>query len=341
MTKLDINTKIVILTVASLLVIGNIVNLSNGLTENRLNLAIHSSGKNTWKNMASTGPTARAAHQMVYNSLYQKVILFGGHNGTGTYCDDTWVYDLITNTWTEKNPTTKPSGRFNHAMVYDSNSDKVILFGGYDGSNQVNDTWAYDFISDDWTQMNPSSAPSTRWRHSMVYDSFGKVILFGGRNITGYFMNKTWVYDYPSNTWTPMNPSSTPPGRADCTIVHDSNFRKDILFGGTNFSTDPFTDTWVYDFTTNTWTQMNPSTAPRTSEHAMVYDSTSTKVVLVGGFSSDTWVYDLDTTNEENVTLGTSIESSVEPLSSSFPGFFVILIFLGALVVVIRKTKKT
>ncbi len=34
---------------------------------------------------------------------------------------------------------TKPSGRFGHSMVYDSNSDKVILFGGYDGIQYVDD----------------------------------------------------------------------------------------------------------------------------------------------------------------------------------------------------------
>ena len=42
-------------------------------------------------------------------------------------------------------------------MVYDTQTNKVILFGG-DGNNgnDLNDTWAYDPQSNTWTELSPS-----------------------------------------------------------------------------------------------------------------------------------------------------------------------------------------
>jgi hypothetical protein len=38
---------------------------------------------------------------------------------------------ILANTWTNMNPSTHPGARSGHAMAYDSESDRVILFGGY------------------------------------------------------------------------------------------------------------------------------------------------------------------------------------------------------------------
>ncbi len=40
---------------------------------------------------------------MVYDSTAHKVVLFGGRD-IGAEDDDTWTYDLATNTWTNVNP---------------------------------------------------------------------------------------------------------------------------------------------------------------------------------------------------------------------------------------------
>jgi hypothetical protein len=53
---------------------------------------------------------------------------------------------ILANTWTNMNPSTHPGARSHHAMAYDSQSDRVILFGGYSGRKYYyySDTWAYD-----------------------------------------------------------------------------------------------------------------------------------------------------------------------------------------------------
>jgi len=66
------------------------------------------------------------------------------------------------NEWTNMNPATKPLGRWEHAMAYDSESDRVIMFAGMKpgvgGSCRcimLADTWAYNFNTNTWTNMNP------------------------------------------------------------------------------------------------------------------------------------------------------------------------------------------
>ena len=46
------------------------------------------------------------------------------------------------NTWINLNPSTKPSARFSHSMVYAGNN-KIILFGGDDSIGICNGSWEY------------------------------------------------------------------------------------------------------------------------------------------------------------------------------------------------------
>lgn len=112
---------------------------------------------NLWTELHPEGdvPSARSGHSMVYDSRSGSVILFGGDgifvrgDGASTYrkLNDTWIYDPVTNVWTELAPAGYlPPGRSAHAMVYDPVAGKVILFGGVGGvrgGEGLSDTWAY------------------------------------------------------------------------------------------------------------------------------------------------------------------------------------------------------
>ena len=68
-----------------------------------------------------------------------------------------YSYDYNTNSWEQKDLLNTGPFKYGHKLAYDSESDKVILFGGgsepYDISNE---TWAYDYNTDSWTQMTYS-----------------------------------------------------------------------------------------------------------------------------------------------------------------------------------------
>jgi hypothetical protein len=95
----------------------------------------------TWTQIVVQGPQARYGQAMAYDSDRHVVVLFGGQNG-GPFgqgvLGDTWEYDG--SSWTQL-PITGPSPRTFVKMVYDPSRQRMVLFGGYNGTTTVSDTW--------------------------------------------------------------------------------------------------------------------------------------------------------------------------------------------------------
>ena len=114
------------------------------------------------------------------------------------------------------------------------------------------DTAAYDYNTDTWTDMNPAPRPAVQDYMAMAYDAGSdRVILFGGDGDS-----ETWAYDFNSNTWTNMFPVEHPSGRWGHKMAYDEGSDRVVLFGGETAGTTPSSETWAYDFNSNTWTHM-------------------------------------------------------------------------------------
>jgi hypothetical protein len=57
------------------------------------------------------------------------------------------------------NPEIEPPSVSRHAMVYDEEKDRIILFGGWLDPNVpfdfTDEFWAYDYESNTWTDLTP------------------------------------------------------------------------------------------------------------------------------------------------------------------------------------------
>jgi len=271
----------------------------------------------TWYNMSPATKSGgnplygRYHAAMVYDPDVDRMIMFGGQNPDGTNLNDTWEYDHDSNTWTNRSPTYVGTltPRYGADMVYDSDADKIILFGGNGGSPQVrqSDTWIYNYNNNTWWERSPIIVEGTlyaRYKHRMVYDSTEKkTIMFGGQ---GRY-NDTWEYDYDTNTWsnrTPIYDSGILWPRDTHGMTYDPIADKVILFGGYadyGPSNDESNDTWAYDYSDNTWYNRSPTYSGGTMEIRddlrLVYDSNSDRTLLFGGGDfenialNDTWVY--------------------------------------------------
>jgi N-acetylneuraminic acid mutarotase len=257
---------------------------------------------NTWTQKAF-GPTGRKYHALASIYYDDKVVLFSGFDGND-YVDDTWVYDLSDDTWTQMSPSTSPSARKGHEMASIYDTDKIVLFGGnVSGTHFIDDTWVYDLSEDDWTDMNPASdIPSPRRGHGMssLYET-DKVVIFGGYSDVTSYVHDTWVYDSGDNIWTLKEPPTSPsPRYITHGIASIYNDDKAMLFGGGFYDGMwyNFDDTWIYDLSEDTWTEMNPASNPKGRRgHVLSSISDTDLVLLFGGYDGDyledTWVYDL------------------------------------------------
>jgi N-acetylneuraminic acid mutarotase len=267
-------------------------------------------GAGAWTELAPSGqvPSEREYHQMVYDPVGKRLIMFGGGSSVAAL-NDTWSFDPVAGTWTELHPTGElPPILEEHAMVYDPVSRRVILFGGWNGDSteMINETWAYDAAANTWIRLSPlGTLPAKRMGHSLVYDPAShRVILFGGFGgpsaTTGADLNDTWAYDPAANTWTQLTPAGNlPAARQGQAMVLDPRSGDLILYGGSDGVAE-LDDTWSYDPNANSWTELEPlGGAPAGREdHVMVYDEASATISLFGGSDllrsmhfGDTWDY--------------------------------------------------
>jgi len=292
--------------------------LTNLTLNSDSNLQLNRTYQDTWKELPSVCPPPRSGHAMAYDSKLDKVLLFGGINYDGnvlTYYEDTWVYDLATDSWTQLNPPDSPGPRAYHSMVYHPVSEQFFIFGGMDefGYECLQEGLVFDIKTNRWDyislQGNPSSLPS-RCGSSMVYDVFEElIILFGGYDpYSDFYYHDTWTIDLMDGMAECYNFTSidAPSSRAfhDMVSVYDNYDpmeRSIILFGGWNDGI-ALGDTWRYDFP-DSWTQLTPTSSPGSRfGHSMVYNNHSSQIILFGGIAddseySDTWLYNPTTVN--------------------------------------------
>ncbi len=228
----------------------------------------------SWIVTANGGPAARSAHAMAYDSINNRVVMFGGGLASGGLSSETWAYTA--GTWTLI-ASTGPSPRRDHAMVFDSVRGRMVLFGGNDGTPRA-DTW--ELVGNTWVPMIFASGPYPRHLHAMAFDSVrGRTVMFGG---LPHGLVETWEWD--GTQWHPYW-GTGPGGRDSHVMAFDSQRGRTVLCGGNIGSMFGIfmNDTWQWDGAS--WAQVAAGGPPATSGSAMAFDSQRGVSVLVGGWN--------------------------------------------------------
>ena len=214
----------------------------------------------SWENRhPAVEPPGRFGSMMVYDPRADRVLLFGGALLTdGTGLNDLWAYDYERNTWTERHPAVSPAPHQWHALVYVPTSNRTILFGGVnpvDGS-LLNDTWAYDYHRNRWTNLHPRQAPVPRMAHYMAFESrTNRLVMFGGfLGLGDQATNDTWLYDVATNRWSQVFPKESPGPRAWHVMSRTNG--PVVLFGGGPDQPGFTNETFLYDSRANRWEQV-------------------------------------------------------------------------------------
>ena len=140
----------------------------------------------------TSSPSARYGASFCNDYNHSELVLFGGTDGT-TVNNETWNW--FDNDWIQVHPTNSPPARSGAAISYVAALHVVLLFGGTDANgNLLNDTWAWDRQTSNWTELTQTVRPSARTGARMIYEvDVGATLLFGGRGADGY-LNDTWIF---------------------------------------------------------------------------------------------------------------------------------------------------
>ncbi len=187
-------------------------------------------------------------------------------------------------------------------LVFGSCAILIPPASSENGATGITKTWL-DSATPAWVNLNPSNPPPPRVGHTMAdLPERNLAILFGGSSGSAVYAD-TWEFRYDTNTWTNRNALNSPPPLAGQGMVYAPDLDKIILFGGSSDAqTATSTQTWSYDYGSNSWTALNASNPPPPrAVPGMIYDPVHHKVILFGGRSGfppagdsmgDCWSYD-------------------------------------------------
>ena len=239
-------------------------------------------------------PQARDGAAMAYDGVNNALILFGGFNGA-SYLGDTWRYNPVADTWTNITPGTSPVARRDPGMVYDSGQQRIVLYGGWNGTYRT-DTWEFNPSTDTWLQII-TAGPGDMISQPLAYDSAAARVIMAGSPSIGTM--ETWAYNTATDTWVDRAPIALPPSRAGHVLVYYPTFDKTVLYGGAEVLAF-FDDTWEYDYTGNFWSMTLASGPGQRTGAAAVFRPPKSDILLFGGYVfgggylQDTWRYNYD-----------------------------------------------
>ncbi len=141
-----------------------------------------------WQNLplGEKYPPGRSDHVAVFDSLKNRMLIYGGWNkAEKAYLDDTWAFYFTTAAdsvgyWKKiKTKQAHPPKRKHAVGVYDTDRNWLIIYGGFGDEGYLNDVWAFDLTLDEWINITPG--PQPRIDHQAVYDPGRQaLILYGG-----------------------------------------------------------------------------------------------------------------------------------------------------------------
>jgi hypothetical protein len=246
-------------------------------------------------------PAARLIPTAIFDPVRDRVVVFGGSDGAGACFADVWELTLGSNpVWTQLDvPGPLPPVRGGHSAIYDPIMDRMVIYGGFNGTI-LGDVWALDLAGPAaWTDITPSGpSPAMRYHHTAIYDPLRKcMVIFGGAS-PGY-LNDTWVLSLgASPAWIELTPSgSLPPIRWSHTAIYDSIRDRMVVYGGSTGPPAWLADTWALSLgSEKAWVPLSPSGTmpPARAEHGAIYVPGQDRMVAFGGYGEnlpldDTW----------------------------------------------------
>jgi N-acetylneuraminic acid mutarotase len=156
-----------------------------------------------------------------------------------------------------------------------------------------------------WTHLGSTAAADSRYLQTAAFDESRKVlVMFGGLDWAKFASNATaelrelWDWDPATGIWTNRTPADNPSARQGSVMVFDSARSKFVIFGGradvrdadagTSTHFVDYSEIWEWDATAGTMSNRTGANRPAgRSQHGMVYEKSSGKVLLFGGGSSD------------------------------------------------------
>lgn len=198
-------------------------------------------GLEHWTQLSPSGmpPSPRTEVTGIYDQVANRLIFFGGDTPGGR-TNETWQFDIGSNTWSMLNPSGPlPLERSAYAAVYHPSSHRMVVFSGC-SSPIASDVWALGLTygMENWQQLFPTgAAPTGRGQPFCALDENHDALIVGfGYDYPGYIvlLSDVWSLDLTNLTWQQTVTSGTVfPRRGSC-ASYSPQTGLVYIFGGDN-----------------------------------------------------------------------------------------------------------
>lgn len=246
-------------------------------------------GLGVWEDLSPQAqpPSRRYGAPAAYDPLGNRMLLFGGFDGT--FRGDTWALGLgPIRRWESLTPSgDPPAARYMHTAITDPARGRVLIFGGFDGSDYRNDVWELALgASPAWRPVVTAGvAPSPRAMHSAVLDAAGgRMIVFGGETGPGTYADDAIALDLATDTWAPADGAGPRPApRRWHSAAWDPSPGRMVVFGGRG-SGGTLGDAWALS-AAGTWSPLTAAGVPPSAREGAtaVYDGRGDRMLFYSG----------------------------------------------------------
>ncbi len=207
-----------------------------------------------------TTPDARSDPGMIYDSLHDRILIFGGYGYDDIKRNDLWEFNIQNCTWKELNPSSSPPVSYGHSFFYRDVDNMPYIFGGH-VNGYTNDIRSYNSSVNSWNLLSVGiTKPLARYWHCMEYSNMSDSgLLFGGDNgnSAGRALEDTWIFNFTDNSWKQIISENSPPSRTVFSMCYDFNINQMYIYGGLaeDYSVTR-EDLWRFNFDTLSWSQV-------------------------------------------------------------------------------------
>ena len=247
-----------------------------------------------WRQVAASGPPARALHVAAFDRRHGLAVVFGGVRADYGVLGDVWTFSPLTETWQEiVLAGDQPSPRWASAAVEDAKRGRILVLFGSDG-RPSDEVWALDLGGPTWERL--VSGPPARFDAAVATDGANRLWVYGGFPWSpanpDAVLGDLWELDLVSSTWrqrhvaaAPPLPARLPPATTNASLAfHDESLY--LVGGHTAAAATP--GTWRYDLGTETWHDLPAAGAPAAWAHqARAADEACGQLLLAGGDNAD------------------------------------------------------
>ncbi|HEU4913838.1 MAG TPA: kelch repeat-containing protein [Candidatus Saccharimonadales bacterium] len=266
---------------------------------------------NTWR-YAAKGPFTMPQNEgglVVYDSLNDRIIHFGGLCGGSSRTSDVWQFKADAHGMYKATRLsvsgTPPNPRWLMAGCYDDANQRMVLWGGQGvGATVLSDTWALSLTegSEAWTQLTPTgSGPTAAWQSAYDYDTANKRLYIhgGATNSAGTtFTSQLFYLDLTTTNgaWTNTGVTGGIAARG-ASLAYDSANQRLVCFGGYDGTAVNNTVRYTSTAAFTSWTTQATANTPAARRSAGRFVVGNTFVIVAGRPVSGTWHSDTQALN--------------------------------------------